>query len=100
MMKHSICTLRFAAGLLGILAFADVADAQFFTANKADLILGFRKTGTFQGSFELVVNIGNVVGYEALAPGTTITVSNFSPAQLSAAFSSYNNLQWSVSSAF
>src|SRR5947207_8159162 len=36
----------------------------------------------------------------AMQPGTTTPIQNFTPAQLSAAFSSYNNLQWSVFGSF
>jgi hypothetical protein len=86
--------------LLGIVSSASLSHAQNFVANKGDLLAGFRKTGAFQGSFELVVNIGNITNFEALSPGVSISVTNFAPSQLSAAFSSYNNLQWSISSAF
>jgi hypothetical protein len=89
---------RMVAGLFAVLVFADAANAQTFTANKGDLLLGFRKTSS--GSYELVVNIGNVTNYAAVSAGTTIPVTNFSAAQLTAAFPTYNNLQWSVSSAF
>src|SRR5262245_612808 len=84
----------------GLLFCADLAKAQYFTANRGDLLAGFRKTGSSAGNYELVVNLGNVTNFEAVAAGATISVSNFSPSQLSAAFSSYNNLQWSVSAAF
>jgi hypothetical protein len=92
---------RLIAGLLcalAVLAMADSARAQAFTASKGDLLLGFRKTGGSQ--FELVVNIGNATNFLAISPGTTVNVSNFSPTQLTAAFPTYNNLQWSVSGAF
>jgi hypothetical protein len=84
-------------GLLAVLGLVEVAGAQPFTANNGDLLVGFRTTG---GSYEVVANIGNITNFEALAPGVTITNNNFSPSQLSDAFSSYNNLAWSVSSAF
>src|SRR6266705_3693876 len=98
MRKKSIHRTRFAAGLFCALSLVEAADAQSFTANKGDLLLGFRKTSG--GSFELVVNIGNVTNFLAISLGTSVNVSNFSPAQLSAAFSTYNNLQWSVGGAF
>ena len=93
-----ICLRRVFVGWLGFLAFAELGNAQFFTASKGDLLTGFRKTSG--GTYELVVNIGNVTNFIAVTPGTTIAVSNFTPTQLSAAFSWYNNLQWSVSAAF
>jgi hypothetical protein len=89
---------RLIAGFLCALAVADTASGQAFTANKGDLLAGFRKTTG--GSYELVVNMGNVTNFLAISPGTTVNVSNFSPTQLSAAFSTYNNLQWSVGGAF
>jgi hypothetical protein len=98
MRKNSTSIFRLAAGVLGLLAAADAANAQFFTANKGDLLLGFRKTSS--GTYELVVNIGNVTNLLALSQGTTVNVNNFTAAQLSAAFPTYGNLQWSVFSAF
>lgn len=98
MRNKPIYGIRFMAGFLCALAVADAARAQAFTANKGDLLLGFRKsTGA---SYELVVNIGNATNFLAITPGTTVNVSNFSPTQLSAAFSTYNNLQWSVGGSF
>jgi hypothetical protein len=74
------------------------ASAQYFTANKGDLLLGVRKTSG--GAGELVVNIGNVTNFVAIAPGVTVNVSNFTPAQLTAVFPTYGILQWSVFGAF
>src|SRR5258708_7999227 len=91
---------RFSLALLVVISFSELGRAQFFVSNKGDLLAGFRKTGTFQGNYELVVNIGNITNYEALSPGTSLAVSNFAPSQLSPAFSTYNSLQWSVSAAF
>src|SRR5436190_2032809 len=88
----------FAAGMLGVMSLLETANAQSFTAGKGDLLLGFRKSSG--GSSELVVNIGNVTNLLNLAPGASLPVGNFSPAQLSAAFSTYNSLQWSVGGAF
>jgi hypothetical protein len=96
--KKSFRTGFVAFAFVGMLSCADLADAQFFTAGKGDLLAGFRKTSS--GTFELVVNIGNVTNFIALAPGTTIPISNFTPTQFSAAFSNPNNLQWSVGGAF
>jgi hypothetical protein len=86
--------------LSGLLFCADLGKAQYFAVNKGDLLAGFRKTGSFAGNYELVVNLGNITNFEAVSRGLTIVMTNFTPAQLSAAFSSYNNLQWSVSAAF
>ena len=81
------------------LATPHLAQAQFFNYSaKGDLMAGFRKPGV--GTYELVVNLGNVTNFVALTPGTTISVTNFSPAQLTDAFPNYNNLQWSVFATF
>jgi hypothetical protein len=75
------------------------AQAQFFTyTGKGDLMAGFRQPGV--SSYELVVNLGNITNYLALSAGATISMTNFSASQLSDAFSSYNNLQWSVFATF
>jgi hypothetical protein len=87
------------AGALAMLASADAARAQFFSySGKGDLLAGFRKPGV--GTYELVVNLGNVTNYLALTPGTTISITNFSPAQLSDAFPSYSGLNWSAFATF
>ncbi len=82
--------------LLAVLTFSGQANAQFFSATKGDLIAGFRKSSPYQGSYELVVKLGSVTNFLALPAGTTIPINNYTPTQLSAAFSDYNNLQWSV----
>jgi hypothetical protein len=74
--------------------------SQPFASSNGDLLAGFRKTGTHQANYEVVVNLGNITNFEALAPGTTIQMTRFSPHQLSNAFSDFNFLQWSVSAAF
>ncbi len=84
--------------LLAFLLVSATAHAQYFVAGKGDLLAGFRKPGV--GAYELVVNVGNVTNLLAQTPGAVIPISRFSPAQLSDAFSDYNNLQWSVSATF
>jgi hypothetical protein len=82
-----------------VLASSHLARAQFFNySGKGDLLAGFRKPGV--GIYELVVNLGNITNFLALSPGTTISVTNFSPAQLTDAFPGYNSLQWSVFATF
>lgn len=71
--------------------------AQPFTYTTNDVFIGFRKTGVNLGVYELVVNIGQGTSYIAMTPGSVSNIANFSPAQLSDAFSNYNNLNWSVS---
>jgi hypothetical protein len=78
------------------------ANAQFFSYTASgDVLAGFRKTGQHQGNYELVVNLGNVTNFIKMAPGSAIPISEFSPAQLAAAFpDGFSNLQWSVFSTF
>ena len=75
----------------------ELAHAQYFTGGNGDLVAGFRKTGAYQGSYELVVKLGSLTNFLAMPAGTTTSITNYSASQLSAAFSDYNNLQWSVS---
>ena len=84
---------------LAVLAGAHSARAQFFNySGKGDLMAGFRKPGV--GTYELIVNLGNVTNFVALTPGATVSVTNFSPAQLTDAFPSYASLNWSVFATF
>src|SRR5437870_3374323 len=99
-MKRLVRYTQFSVLLLSLLSGTQIANAQYFTASKGDLLAGFRKTGAFKGNYELVVNLGNITNFEAVSAGATINITNFATSQLSAAFSSYNNLQWSVSAAF
>lgn len=79
------------------LVLPSLANAQYFTAGNGDLVAGFRKTGVNQGSYELVVKLGSVTNFLAMPAGTSTPINNYSQSQLSAAFSDYDNLQWSVS---
>ncbi len=90
------------AALLGAWASTATVSAQFFSYNLyGDALLGFRKTGTHQGNYELVVNLGNVTNFLKLPAGTTINITSYTPAVLTDAFANgYQNLQWSVSAAF
>ncbi|EEF58446.1 PEP-CTERM sorting domain-containing protein [Pedosphaera parvula] len=80
-----------------MLAVANSAQAQFTYANR-DMIAVFRQTG----SPDMVVNLGQASIYYDLgttAPGSTITINNYSPAQFSAAFSSGAvGVNWAVMS--
>ena len=75
-----------------------LCSAQPFVYKDNDLLLGFRKTGTFQANYELVINIGQGSNYTQLSAGASVQVPNFSPAQLSDAFPNTNlsNLNWSI----
>ncbi len=81
---------------LALLPGSWLAQAQYFQyASHGDLLAGFRKPGA--GSYELVVNVGNVTNLLALSSGSVLPITAYSPAQLSDSFSSFSNLQWSVS---
>jgi PKD repeat protein len=90
--------------LAAMLVLPELATAQFFNYNPlGDVLAGFRKTGANAGQYELVVDLGNVTNFLALPKGTTITITNLSPTQLTNAFTdtgSFQYLQWSVFSAF
>jgi hypothetical protein len=89
--------VRLGLGILGITALAEVGWAQTFTYTNNDLLLGFRKTGTFQETHEVVVNIGKATNYVQAGPGANIAVPNFTLSQLSpGSFANLNHLNWSV----
>ncbi|HEY1786643.1 MAG TPA: PKD domain-containing protein [Verrucomicrobiae bacterium] len=90
-------------GVLALLALPELAGAQtYFNYNETgDVLAGFRKTGTADTTAnEMVSDLGNVTNYLALSAGTTITITNFTAAQLTYAFANYNNLQWSAFTTF
>jgi hypothetical protein len=90
--------LRFLSLLGCVTLFVQVCSAQPFIYKDNDLLLGFRKTGTFQANYELVVNIGQATNYTQLSAGASVSVPGFSPTQLGDAFpnTNLNNLNWSV----
>jgi hypothetical protein len=96
-MKRISTTLQIAlAGAAGLLAL-ETASAQPFLYRPNDLALGFRKTGSFQGTYEALVNLGQASTYFDAAIGSTFTVTNFSGSQLTpGTFANLNNLSWSV----
>ena len=76
---------------------SDTAFAGPFTYAVQDLMLCFRKTG---GTSDLEVNLGQASKFYNATPGSSFTVTNFTAAQLTAAFgSSYANVSWSVAGA-
>ena len=92
-MTHRVILLLAVIGLS-----SQICSAQPFVYKDNDLLLGFRKTGTFQANYELVIDIGQGTNYTQVAPGASVTVPNFSPTQLSDAFPNTNlsNLNWSI----
>ena len=75
------------------LALVGQLGAEPFVYTGRDLLLGFRQPDSVS---EMVVNLGHASNYLDAAQGSVITISNFSPAQLQAAFSTVNGLLWSV----
>ena len=73
------------ASALTVLAASHVVHAAPFlyqyTNNPPDILLGIRQSG---GSSELVVNIGTAARFYSAAPGSTIAITEFTPAQLTA----------------
>lgn len=61
-----------------------------------DLVLVLRQTG---GASDLVVNLGRASAFDGLTPGTNLPITRLDPAQLSAAFPSFNGLRWTVAGA-
>jgi len=104
MKQLSLKRMGFKLALLTILALPELAGAQAFSYNQyGDVVAGFRKTGSFKGSYELVVNLGSVTNFLNVSSGATINITNFTSTQLTNAFmdtGSYGNLQWSVFSSF
>jgi hypothetical protein len=95
--SHSHYRRWLGISILSLLASSQFVEAQFFTTTGfGDMIAGFRKTGGNKGTYELVVNIGNVTNFLAVPAGSTIPVTAYSTTQLGNAFPNLNNLQWSV----
>jgi hypothetical protein len=85
-----------ALAALALLALGTMAQAQTFSSANNDLILGFRKNNPYTENYEVVVDIGQASSYINLAVGATTSVPGFSASQLTGAFSSLDNLSWSV----
>ena len=67
-----------------------------FQYHDRDLLLGFRQPGGSSAS-DLVVNLGQASVYYNLAPGANLTISNYTIANLNAAFpGGLDGLYWSV----
>lgn len=101
MNELSIRRLGLRLALLAAVTLPGLAGAQNFTYNETgDVLAGFRQTGSYQGNYELVVDLGNVTNYLALPVGTTLTLTNYlNPVVLTVttnAFTSLNQVQWSV----
>lgn len=88
---------QLALAMIGVTALGETATAQPFSYTNNDLLLGFRKTGAFQETYEAVVNIGKATNYVQAAPGSSFGVPNFTLSQLTpGSFGNLNHLNWSV----
>src|SRR5262245_9690143 len=76
------------------LAWAGQLSAEPFVYTGRDLLLGFRQPDSIS---EMVVNLGQASNYFNAPSGSPIVIGQFTPAQLQAAFSTFNGLLWSVS---
>ncbi|HTV62463.1 MAG TPA: PKD domain-containing protein [Verrucomicrobiae bacterium] len=79
-----------------------LAGAQYFTdTGVGDVDAGFRKTGSFQENYEMVVYLGNISNFLAVAPGVQINITNYTHQQLTNMCpDNLGNLQWSVFASF
>jgi len=83
--------------LLSLLTLITSADALPFVYQAGDLCLGFRKTGSTPGLYEVVVDVGPVTNYLALPAGVSTNITAYTPSQLSPdSWASLTNLSWSV----
>jgi PKD repeat protein len=88
---------RFVLAAIGLLGLITTADALPFTYQPADLCLGFRKTGAYQGSYECVVDVGPFTNYLNLSAGTTVKISQYTASQIDPdSYPNFTNLSWSV----
>lgn len=93
---------RKAAVLAVLIILPATAGAQYFTfTDRGDLYAGFRKTGSFQENYEMVVYLGNVGDFMALTSGQTTNITNYGVEQVTNMCpDNLANLQWSVFSSF
>jgi hypothetical protein len=98
MNKSFDMTRKLTLAALGVALGLQVCSAQPFVYKDNDLLLGFRKTGTFQANYEVVIDLGQGTNFTGLQAGTSISVPKFTPTQLSDAFPNTNlsNLNWSI----
>jgi hypothetical protein len=82
------------AAASGLALLAPTLPAAPFAYNDGDVILAFRQPGG--PAPDLVVNLGSATKFNAVPIGSTITVTNLSVSQLSAAFASLNSINWAV----
>jgi len=95
-------SLALKLSLLAAVAMTSVADAgtayfSNYETKTADVVAGFRKTGSVSLQYEMVVYLGDITNFLTVPAGTTITITNYTTAQLNTLCgNNLNNLQWSV----
>jgi hypothetical protein len=84
--------------MLALLLMPGMARAQYFTTTgKGDLLAGFRKVPPHAGTYEMVVDLGNITNYIALPVGTTTNIAAYNSNQLAFAFAGgLGFLNWSA----
>lgn len=85
-----------AASALGPSLLTVPVSAAPFLYTPGDLILTLRQNGN---AADYVVNVGRASTFSTLEPGTSLSITNFSSSQLSSAFSTLNDVRWSVAGA-
>jgi hypothetical protein len=80
--------------LAGLLGAAMAAQAQTFSYNHGDVLIGIRNTAG--GANDLVINAGPVAAFTNLAIGGKITITSLTGTLLNSAFADTNNLSWSA----
>src|SRR3974390_1245966 len=101
MWKSRLPKLCFGLAVLGVVVGPGSVNAQYFpTSTSRDVLAGFRKTGLFQGNYELVVDFGNITNFLAVPQGSSVTIGFFSSALSDSFPDGFANLQWSVFATF
>jgi len=85
---------------IGMTTLAISSYAQTVTANDGDVLMGFRTIGAPGNTQDLEVDLGSYTNFDQLVAGTTFTLTQLSPLDLSgtygASWSSRSDLDWSV----
>ena len=76
------------------MALAVSVQAQTFSYNVGDLLIGFRQTAG--GTYDLVINAGPVSTFTNLATGGKIVITSLTGSLLKSAFTTTNGLSWSA----
>jgi len=105
MTKPKLHSLVVKLALMAVLTGTIAAEAQPYFIDResatADVVAGFRKTGSYALQYEMVVYLGDITNYLTVPVGNSITITNYTTLQLSNLCSkNFGNLQWSSEAAF